>query len=228
MIMREYKIIGILSALEVESDIILKEMTDKEVSTFAGMTFTKGFIHGKEAVLATCGVSKVNAALFTQIMIDRFRPDGILFTGVAGSMDPSIKQMDLVVADKLTFHDVSPHQMEFCFPNRVWFHTDVELTNIIRKNAEGSVLGAIITGDQFITSKTRWKELKKQFPEALAVEMEGCAVAHACFVNNVPFAIIRCISDLADNGAEDSYDTFEKKAAEKSASIIIKTIEDLL
>ena len=225
--MKEYKTVGILSALEVESDIILRSMSDKEVSVFSGMTYTRGQLYGKDTVLATCGVSKVNAALFTQIMIDRFSPDCILLTGVAGSMDKSVKQMDLVVADKLTFHDVSPHQLEFCFPNQVWFHTDEELTDLICKNAEGSMLGAIITGDQFITSKELKRQLKKRFPEALAVEMEGCAVAHACFVNEVPFAIIRCISDLADNGAEDSYEAFEQKAAEKSASVIINTIDAL-
>ncbi len=225
--MKEYKTVGILSALDVESDIILRNMTDKEVSVFAGMTFTRGLLMGKDVVLATCGVSKVNAALFTQIMIDRFSPDCILFTGVAGGMDPSVKQMDLVVADKLTFHDVSPHQLEFCFPNQIWFRTDEELTELIHNIAEGSRTGAIITGDQFITSMAQKRQLRKRFPEALAVEMEGCAVAHACYVNEVPFAIIRCISDLADNGAEDSYDAFEQKAAEKSASIIIKTVEDL-
>ena len=223
----EYKRIGILSALEVESDIILKKMTHREETVIAGMTFNKGLIHGKETVLATCRVSKVNAALFTQIMIDHYHPDGILFTGVAGSMDPSIKQMDLVAADKLTFHDVSPHQLEFCFPNQVWFYTDEELTNLVRLNAPESMIGPIITGDQFITSKERKKQLKEQFPEALAVEMEGCAVAQACFVNKVPCAILRCISDLADSEAEESYDSFEKKAAEKSAFAIIKTIDDL-
>lgn len=222
--MGDYKTIGILSALEVESDIILKEMEDRSVSVVAGMTFTKGTIRGREAVLATCGVSKVNAALFTQIMIDHFSPDCILFTGVAGSMDPSVRQMDLVVGDKLTFHDVNPHQLEFCFPNQVWFETDRYLTEMILDNAEGSILGAIITGDQFITSKDQKRQLKKRFPEAMAVEMEGCAVAQTCFVNEVPFAIIRCISDLADNGAEDSYDVFERKAAEKSAMVILDTI----
>ena len=225
--MKEYKTVGILSALDVESYIILRSMTDKEDSVFSGMTFTKGLLNGKETVLATCGVSKVNAALFTQIMIDRYSPDCILFTGVAGSMDASVKQMDLIVADKLTFHDVSPHQLEFCFPNRVWFETDEELRGLLSKNAEGSMVGPIITGDQFITAKSTKKQMKKQFPDALAVEMEGCAVAHACFINQVPFAIIRCISDLADNGAEDSYDVFEQKAAERSAEIIIKTIKDL-
>ena len=223
----KYKTIGILSALEVESDIILKRMTYKEEAVIAGMTFNKGLIQGKETVLATCGVSKVNAALFTQIMIDHYHPDCILFTGVAGSMDPSMRQMDLVAADKLTFHDVSPHQLEFCFPNRVWFYTDEELTNLVRLNAPGSMIGPIITGDQFITSKELKKELKERFPDALAVEMEGCAVAQACYVNKVPFAILRCISDLADSEAEESYDSFEKKASEKSAFAIIKTIEDL-
>ena len=225
--MKEYKTVGILSALDVESEIILRKMTDKEVSVFAGMTFTRGLLMGKDVVLATCGVSKVNAALFTQIMIDRFSPDCILFTGVAGGMDPSVKQMDLVVADKLTFHDVSPHQLEFCFPNQIWFHTDEELTELIHNNAEGSKTGVIIPGDQFITSRAQKRQLRKRFPEALAVEMEGCSVAHACYVNEVPFAIIRCISDLADNGAEDSYDVFEQKAAEKSVSVIIKTVGDL-
>lgn len=225
--MGDYKTIGILSALEVESDIILKKMTDTEVSVIAGMTFTRGTIQGKTAVLATRGVSKVNAALFTQIMIDHFRPDCILFTGVAGSMDPSVRQMDLVVADRLTFHDVNPHQLEFCFPNQVWFRSDEELTDLIRRNARGSKSGAIITGDQFITSRDQKRQLKKRFPEALAVEMEGCAVAQTCYVNQVPFAVIRCISDLADNKAEDSYDAFEKKAAEKSAGVILKTISDM-
>ena len=152
--MKEYKTVGILSALDVESDIILRRMTGKETSVFSGMTFTKGLLNDKETVLATCGVSKVNAALFTQIMIDRFSPDCILFTGVAGSMDASIKQMDLIIADKLTFHDVSPHQLEFCFPNRVWFETDEELRGLLSKNAEGSRVGPIITGDQFITSRS--------------------------------------------------------------------------
>ena len=225
--MRDYKTIGILSALEVESNIILKEMTGKEVSVIAGMTFTRGRILDRDVVLATCGVSKVNAALYTQIMIDSFRPSCILLTGVAGSMDPSAKQMDLIVADKLTFHDVNPHQLEFCFPNQVWVRTDKELTDLIRQNAQGSLSGAIITGDQFITSRNNKRQLKKRFPEALAVEMEGCAVAHACYVNEVPFAVIRCISDLADSGAEDSYDAFEKKAAEKSAGVILKTIYDM-
>ena len=83
--MKEYKTVGILSALDVESEIILRKMTDKEVSVFAGMTFTRGLLMGKDVVLATCGVSKVNAALFTQIMIDRFSPDCILFTGVVST-----------------------------------------------------------------------------------------------------------------------------------------------
>lgn len=225
--MSDYKMIGILSALEVESNIILKAMKGKKVSVIAGMTFTKGSLYGKDAVLATCGVSKVNAALFTQIMIDHFKPDCILLTGIAGSMDPSVKQMDLVIADKLTFHDVSERQLEFCFPNQVWFKTDPELSDRLRQNAEGSISGAIITGDQFITSKTIKRQLKKKFPEARAVEMEGCAVAHACYVNEVPFAVIRCISDLADNAAEDSYEAFEKKAAEKSAVVILETIRGM-
>ena len=225
--MEDHKLTGILSALEVESNIILDEMSDCEQNTIAGMTFTKGRIYGKDIVLATCGVSKVNAALFTQIMIDHYGPERIIFTGVAGGMDDSIKQMDLIIADELTFYDVSPKQLELCFPYKVRFEADPKLIELISSRDPDIRKGLIITGDQFITKGELKNDLKNRFPDALAVEMEGCSVAQACFVNGVPFAVLRCISDLADDGATDSYQEFEKLAAEKSAGIILETLKEL-
>ena len=165
--------------------------------------------------------------MFTQIMIDRFHPDCIMFTGVAGSMNKEVKHTDLVIADELTFFDVNPKQLENCFPNTVRFRTDDELNEMIISKAEDCHKGLIITGDRFIHSREDKDGLLKAFPEALAVEMEGCAVAQVCQLNGIPLTVLRCITDLADNDAEDSYKEFERTAAEKSAEIIIKAIKDL-
>ena len=216
--------IGILSALDVENSIILNEMKDIHYRVIAGITFNEGIIRGHRCVVALCGVSKVNAALFTQIMIDHYDPECIILTGVAGSMDDSVKQMDLVLATDLTFYDVSPVQLELCFPFTVRFRSDKILSDLIASTDPDIKKGLIITGDQFITAGERKKQLKETFPDALAVEMEGCAVAQACYVNSVPFAVLRCISDLADDGATESYQEFEQKAAEKSAGVILRTL----
>ena len=225
--MTTYKRVGILSALPVESGIILDGITDKTEYIHAGMLYTAGRLEDHDVVLSNCGVSKVNAAMFTQIMIDRFHPDCIMFTGVAGSMNKEVKHTDLVIADELTFFDVNPKQLENCFPNTVRFRTDDELNEMIISKAEDCDKGLIITGDRFIHSREDKDGLLKAFPEALAVEMEGCAVAQVCQLNGIPLTVLRCITDLADNDAEDSYKEFERTAAEKSAEIIIKAIKDL-
>jgi adenosylhomocysteine nucleosidase len=222
--MEKGRYIGIISALPVENRILMDMMKDRTEEIFAGMSFFRGEIYGRKVVLFNCGVSKVNAAMYTQLFIDRYDPSCVIFTGVAGSMSEKVKHMDLVLADQLTYFDINPSQLENCFPNIVRFRADAGLGSIILRHAPECHRGLIITGDQFITSKDQKRQLKKRFPEAMAVEMEGCAVAQTCFVNEVPFAIIRCISDLADNGAEDSYDVFERKAAEKSAMVILDTI----
>ena len=219
--------IGIISALPVESNIILEQMGERSQGIHAGMTFTEGILEGHEVVLSNCGVSKVNASMYTQIMIDNYHPDCILFTGVAGSMDPVVRHTDLVLADELTFFDVNPKQLENCFPNIVRFSTDDKLRNAVRSKAGACHEGLIITGDKFIHDKTDKEALKKLFPDALAVEMEGCAVAQVCQMNGVPLAVLRCITDMADDDAEESYKEFERRSAEKSAEIIAETIRDL-
>ena len=225
--MSELMMIGIISALPVESDIILDRMEDKTQNTHAGMTYTEGLLYGHRVVLSNCGVSKVNAAMYTQIMADQYHPDCILFTGVAGSMDPEVKHMDLVLAEELTFFDVNPKQLVNCFPNILRFRTDDELREAVKLEAGACHEGLIITGDRFIHDRADKEELKNLFPDALAVEMEGCAVAQVCRMNGIPLAVLRCITDMADDDAEDSYKEFERKAAERSAGIVIDTIRDL-
>ena len=105
-----------------------------------------------------------------------------------------------------------------------FYPTDPDLAGRLLAAAEDASYGLILTGDQFIADADTKRALKKEFPEALAVEMEGCAVAHVAHLNHVPFAAIRCISDMADDNADETYDGFESKAANRSASILLKAL----
>lgn len=224
--MKREKYIGIISAIPVESRIILEKMSEISRDMHANIEFTKGKIGRHNVILVNCGVSKVNAAMYTQLMIDKYDPELIIFTGVAGSMSSSVGHLDLVLADELTFYDVNPKQLEALFPNVVRFKTDRELSDLIADQAECR-RGLIITGDHFVHTKEDKDELLMKFPDALAVEMEGCAVAHVAYVNGVPLAVLRCITDLADDDAEDSYDELEKTAAEKSAAVILSALDNM-
>ena len=225
--MEKDRYIGIISALPVENRILMDMMKDSTEEIFAGMSFFRGEIYGRKVVLFNCGVSKVNAAMYTQLFIDRYDPCCVIFTGVAGSMSEKVKHMDLVLADQLTYFDINPSQLENCFPNIVKFRADAGLGSIILSHAEDCHRGLIITGDQFIHGKEEKQRLKAAFPDALCVEMEGCAVAQVCKMNEVPFEVLRCITDLADDEAEESYKKFEAMAATKSADIILRSIQDM-
>ena len=225
--MKDKRLIGIASALPVEMELILKEMEGTETEYHAGMPFYRGSVRGLDVILAACGVSKVNASLFTQIMIDRYGPECIIFTGVAGSMDERVKRLDMVAAEALTFYDVSVKQLKNCFPYQDRFRCDPFLTELIREDDETGHFGLIITGDQFISDKETREGLKERFPEALAVEMEGAAVAQTSYINTVPFALIRCITDNADDDAESSYYELEQTAAYRSAGLLLRTLDRL-
>ncbi|MCE5234954.1 MAG: 5'-methylthioadenosine/adenosylhomocysteine nucleosidase [Clostridiaceae bacterium] len=220
------KRIGIISAMWVEVDILHKAMQNIEQIDCCGMRYYKGRLGNANVVLSTCGVGKVNAAIYTQIMIDRFGVDTIFHTGVAGSMEEGVSHLSVVVADSLTYYDVRREQLLSLFPFQETFKADAALASMLLDCAgSGAKLGMILTGDSFISTAERKYELKAQYPLALCVEMEGCAVAHAAFVNGVPFGIIRCISDLANEDAACDYDDFEQRAAQRASGIVLKAIE---
>ena len=213
--------IGIISAMWVEVRILHSKMEEIEEMEYAGMKYYRGKLNNRNVVLSTCGVGKVNAAIYTQIMIDKFGVEAIIHTGIAGSMDEDVKHLSVVVADALTYYDVRKEQLKNCFPNQEVFKTDKNLTEVLKECAgPDAKSGIIITGDDFISSAEKKAKLKTQYKEGLCVEMEGCAVAHTAFVNHIPFGVIRCISDLADGDATEDYDGFEEKAAIKAADIV--------
>ena len=221
--------IGIIGAMDIETEHINNLLTDKETYEISGRTYTIGKLGNEKVITAVCGIGKVFAAMCAQTMIVKFGADTIINTGVAGSLTSDAKILDTVVATALIQHDVDttyfgdPRGM-ISGINVVEFPCDKDLVRRITENTEGNCLhGIIASGDCFVANETKKNDIKETFG-AIACEMEGASIAQVCYVNKVPFAVLRTISDGAD-GEEMSYERFCTIAAEKAAKIIINTIK---
>lgn len=221
------KRIGIIGAMPVEIEILKKELENSTVETHAGSDFYRGEINGVEVILLVCGVGKVNAAIYTQLLIDKYAVDAIINTGIAGGLSDDIKHLSLVLSDQITYYDVRRSQMIGCFPHQEFFKADANMLDLASKIATSNHLdysiGTIITGDDFIADTMRKNTLHHQY-KAACVEMEGAAIGHTAFVNQIPFLVIRCISDLANEATPDMYNEFETLAAHKSANLVKEMI----
>lgn len=217
--------VGVISAMWSEVELLYLKMEKVNEIYYAGSKYYVGKMGNVKIVLSVCGIGKVNAAIYTQIMIDKFEIDYLIHTGIAGSMDDSIKHSSVVIADGLTYYDVRSEQLRNCYPYQEVFIPDERMIDLLIQSNETDVRkGLIITGDEFISNKDRKLDLKRRFPNALCVEMEGCAVANVAFVNNIPFVVIRCISDLADDSASLDYESFEIIAAKKATEMVINIL----
>jgi len=225
------RIIGIIGAMNVEIELIKLKINILETITYAGFKFYLGKYKDLSIVLSSCGVGKVNAASCTQVLITKFNVTEIINTGIAGSLNEKVKICDVVIASNVTHHDVRKQQMKSWFPFQEDFKSCENLRNIAVKAYEISDLkehnyhiGRIVTGESFVSDK----DLKKVIIEEYAphcVEMEGGAIGHVAHINNIPFIIIRSISDNADENATVSYENFESIAANKSAELVINMLE---
>ncbi len=220
--------IGIIGAMDIEIEHINAVMENKEEFTISGALYTKGTLHGKDVVTAVCGIGKVFAAMCAQTMIIKFGADKVINTGVAGGLTDKTDILDTVVATALVQHDMDttyfgdPKGM-ISGINVVEFKCDESLAEKIAENTEGNVVrGIVASGDCFVADENKKKDIAQTF-NAVACEMEGASIAQVCYVNKVPFAVLRTISDGA-NGAEMSYEKFRVEAADKAAKVIIKTI----
>ncbi len=222
--------IAVLAAMPVEFKLIWEKMQDSQEHICAGFRFWQGKLEGKDIVLGECGIGKVNAALATQILIERFSPTVVLHSGIAGGLSSEFQHTDLVVAEDLAYYDVRQEQMENVFPYCSRFKTNKKLTQTIvkiaKENHQTIWQGTIVSGDSFIHDSTQKQEIQKTW-NALCVDMESAAIAHTAYINNVPFAVVRCISDLANDSSEEDYKEFEQIAAEKSAELMIKVVSKI-
>ncbi len=215
-------IIAILTAMDKEYVQILNMLKETKEEHHV-YDYTIGTLDNKTIVLTKCGIGKVNAAIGTSEIINRYKPDAVISTGCAGGIDKCLNVMDVVVSSKTVHHDF--------FLGVGWglekgeiqgmpkfFPADEKLINAAKSLNDPSVhIGLICTGDQFITSKDELALIKGEFPEGLAVDMESVAIAQTCYIYNVPFLSFRVISDTP--GADEhqqQYENFWSDMAEKS------------
>jgi adenosylhomocysteine nucleosidase len=228
---------GIIGAMDVEIAHILSQMESKKETKKAGMTFVEGVIGKTEAVVVKSGVGKVNAALCAQMLIDCFGITHLINSGIAGSLNNEINIGDLVVSTDAVEHDMDATVFGYAKGEAPGmgvksYEADAQLrktiVDTIRITApEISVFeGRIATGDQFISSKETKDAIRDTF-RAMCCEMEGAAIAHAAYLNQIPFVIMRYISDKADEEAEVSYPEFEAAAAKHSAELIVSVIRNM-
>lgn len=221
--------LGIIGAMAQEVEQLKNEMEQPEIVTAAGMEFYKGCIGGKEAVVVRSGIGKVNAGICVQILADRFHVDGIVNTGIAGSLQAKIDIGDLVLSTDAVQHDMDA--TGFSYPigqipqmDVFSFQADEKLRETAKKccaqvNPDVAVHeGRVLTGDQFVSDKNKKKWLTETFG-GYCTEMEGAAVAQAAYLNQIPFLIVRAISDKADDSANMDYAEFERLAIIHSTNL---------
>lgn len=220
--------IGIIAAMEEELNPLLMETHIEIELVKAKMHYYQGTLRNKNVVLVVSGIGKVNAAVCSQILIDEFKVDYIINVGVAGGAMDEIKPLDIVIGDNLLQHDMDTS----VFGDQVGqvprldtydFKCDEKLIKIAIESAKSSKVnihvGRIVSGDQFIADGPKIRSLREQF-NAFACEMEGGSIAQVCYLNSIPFVVIRSISDNAATGAHMDYDKFKALAVDNSTAII--------
>ena len=216
------KKIGIIGAMGSEVELLKSLLKARKETVVAGKTFYEGELGNFKVFLVCSGIGKVNSAMSAQILIDKFSVDAVINTGIAGGAN-GVKVRDVVISDEVLYHDMNLRFVAMSYPNLEVFKADKTLIAMAQKACENenitSVVGRIATGDQFIADKEVKADIVKRLSPS-AVEMEGGAVAHVCSANDIPFLVIRSISDNADDGAEIDLETFEKLAADDAARIV--------
>ncbi len=227
--------LAIMGAMEEEIEPLLAHFDSVNVVEFANNKYYEVNYKGLDIVIAYSKIGKVFASLTATTMIEKFGCDTLLFSGVAGGINPELKIGDLIIANKLCQHDLDitafGHPHGFVPGGAVFVETSKELKEIAKTVASENGLkvieGTIATGDQFVHSVERKEFIESTF-KADALEMEGASVAVVCNALNVPFFILRAISDTADMDAGFDFDEFLKSSAKNSAEYLIKIVDKLI
>ena len=222
--------IGIIGAMDSEVNLLKETMHATRQETKAGMEFCEGTLGNMKAVVVQSGMGKVHAAICAQILVDDFAVTHIINTGVAGSLNEKLDIGDVVVSVDAVQHDFTVEAIgfkkgEIPYTGQVAFAADeglrqkavLGLKKILPQVS--AVEGRVCSGDQFISSQEAKDMIVSDF-DGDCVEMEGAAVAQVCYVNKIPFIILRAISDKADESSPVSFEEFEKQAAKNSASLV--------
>ena len=220
--------IGIIAAMNVEMESLRSYMKDAQTEVISGVTFVRGRIGNHEVVTAVCGIGKVFAALCAQTMILRYSPKCIINTGVAGTLTDKLDIGSIAVSSACVQHDMDTSPIG----DPLGLISGINIIEIPADKALGNKLsacakeldvrtstGVIASGDQFVASAERKAFITEHF-SAIACEMEGAAIGQVCYVNQVPFCVLRAISDSADGSSHMDYPVFVKMAAEQSVKLL--------
>ena len=234
--------IGIIGAMDLEIEkLTKKEMNSENIITKAGLRFHIGKLGDTDVVIVRSGIGKVNAALCAQILIDCFQVTHLINTGIAGSLDHSINIGDIVIGTDAMHHDLDLSPLGYDpgilptlgdGPVLSSFPADPFLRSLAARACRdaapdiGVHEGRIVSGDQFISSSEQRSRLVNTF-HAICTEMEGAAIAHTAYLNDIPFVILRAISDKAGDEADVEFGTFEHKAAENCANVLAHMVRDI-
>ena len=226
--------IGIIGAMDEEVSALVGMLIKPKRERIGSVEFFVGKIFGKRVAVAKCGVGKVFAALTAEAMILNYSPKLLVNTGVGGALGAGITTTNVVIADKLCQHDMDTSAVGdpkglISGINKIYFETDERAVEILSRAAAElaitSFVGTIATGDQFVSSTSEKARIVSEF-SAICCEMEGAAIAQVATVNNVPFAVVRAISDSADGEATMDFPTFLPIAAENSTKMTLSLIKD--
>jgi len=227
--------IGIIGAMQEEIEPLLEIFKDYKSVSYANNTYYKASYKSVDIVIAYSKIGKVFSTMTACVMIETFGCEKILFSGVAGGINPKLEIGDLIVADKLCQHDLDitafGHPHGYVPGGDVYVNTDSKLNSIAKevatKNNINLLFGTIATGDQFVYDKTKKDFIATTF-KADALEMEGASVAVVCDALGVDCLILRSISDTGDENASVDFDAFLKKSAKQSASFMMKIVDKLI
>jgi adenosylhomocysteine nucleosidase len=231
------EVVGIIGAMDVEVSALKEAAKITKTTTIADMEFCEGTLHGKHAVIVKCGMGKVNAGICAQTLIQTFGCTKIINTGVAGSLDNRIDIGDIVVSTDAVQHDFTVEAIGFAkgeipYTGLYAFPADEALraaaVKAVREAAPDRQVfeGRVCSGDQFISTKEQRDTIISNFG-GMCCEMEGAAIAQACYLNHTPFVVVRAISDKPDETEFVEYKVFEAKAAVVCAKVVQAMVEEL-
>lgn len=224
-------IIGIIGAMDSEVATLSQALKNKETIELNHLTFHKGTLNNKDVVVVKSGIGKVNAALCAQLLIYKFNATKVINTGIAGATGKGLQIFDFVISTSAVYHDFDTTafgyklgQVPGMDPE---FHADEKMIEVSERAFASTEFskshkihkGLIASGDQFISAGDKKDFIKSHFNPS-CVEMEGCAIAHACSLNKVPFLIVRCMSDMADETVESTYSFNEDECAKMCAEFV--------
>ena len=228
--------VAIIGAMEQEVALLHSRISQAQQEKVAHIAITRGLLAGKPVLLAQSGIGKVNAAITTTVLLEKFGAGCVINTGSAGGLQGGMKQGDVVVGIQTAHHDADATAFGYTIgqlpqmPAR--YDSDAGLIEHAARAAiafDGAAIhrGLIVSGDQFINHPDKIARIRAHFPDALAVEMEAAAIAQTCYQFARPCVIIRALSDLADGEAEYSFETFLQMAATHSAEMVENLVKAL-